>query len=342
MKLIYLYRTGVIISIMLVAAQLLLAKRIVNVYPLPRSYYNETKLSADLKTLAKENPASVKLHTIGYTKSGRKPVSALQSQTGIDRIPGLIVGQHHGDEVMGLEIAMAFAKHLLQATTDAKTRDLLDKYSFWIVPTLNPEGWKIVTSGKYQWKRKNNADSNRNGKLDKKTDGVDLHRNYPTFWHLDKGLPESSPFYKGIAPASENEVKALIEIASIVRFRYAFFYHSSVSGSYSEKIYLPWQDIKNKKLVNEFKAMRAVAEIYAAAVDKDYAPGTYSVYPGNTSKIGNSRNHFFYEWGTYAMDIEVCGANKLGVGIVHPGSLMRVKIVQKNLQALIRTLLLTD
>jgi len=325
---------------MLSLTQMSCARKIANVYPLDKSYYNDAKLKADLKELSRINPESFKLHTIGTTIAGENPIYALQIQTDIDRTPVLIIGQHHGDEVMGLEIAMAFAKYLSENPGDAKVRDLLDAYAFWIIPTLNPDGWKIVTSGKYEWKRKNNTDTNNNRKLDIKTDGVDLNRNYPTFWSLDKSLPEMSPFYKGIAPASEAETRAVMEIAELVSFKYVFSYHTSASGTYSEKIYLPWQDMKDKKTKDDFTAMRDIAKTYASAVPKDYAPGTYAVHPGNTSRIGNARNYFYYEWGTYSYDIEVCGANKLGVGTVHPAGTKRHEIVQKNLQALVRTLLI--
>jgi len=325
--------------IMLCFPQLSCTKRLANIYPLDKTYYNESSLQHEMQQLAKTNAGFVELQTIGYTAKEQKPLYALQIQTDLDRTPVLIVGQHHGDEVMGVEIAMALAKHLVNSKTDAKVRQLLETYSFWIIPTLNPEAYAIVASGKHEWKRKNNTDTNHNGKLDIKTDGVDLNRNYPTFWTLDTPQPGSSFFYKGTAPASENEILAITELADTHRFKYAFFYHSSVSGTLNEKIFLPWQDKKDKTIRADFVTMRELAEVYAAAVPKDYAPGNYIVHPGNTSKIGNSRNHFYYEYGTFAYDIEVCGANKSGIGIVHPTSETREKLVKKNVQAIINSLI---
>ena len=314
------------------------AKKITNVYPLPRSYYNESRLVADLKAWARENPRLARLHTIGYSEAGKRPIYALQIQSALDREPVLITGQVHGDEVLGVEIAMAFAKRLIHQPQDLKVSAVLGKYSFWIVPTLNPDAFHVVTSGRYQWKRKNNRDTNNNGKLNVKTDGVDLNRNFPTFWHLDSSQPERGPYYKGTAPASEAETKALIELAVMLRFKYALFYHSSVTGTYSEKIFLPWQDHRSKSAAADFAAMRELAETYASAVPKDFQPGTYEVHPNNTSRVGNARNHFFQEWGTYAYDIEVCGISNKGKSIVHPPAAMRDRIVNKNLAALFHTL----
>lgn len=334
-------RFFLIIFVLLVTPRLASAKRIANIFPLPQSYSNEASIQKDLQQLSKENPETVKLHIIGKTAQENRTIYALQIQTDISRIPVLIVGQHHGDEVIGVEIAMLLAKQLCYSQAP-EINQLLDKYSFWIIPTLNPEGYNIVTSGKHEWKRKNNTDTNKNGKLDVKTDGVDLNRNYPTFWNLDKPLPESHLYYKGKAPASEKEVKAIIELASIHRFKYAFFYHSSVSGNLSEKIFLPWQNKRNKAISKDFKSMRELTEFYAANVPKDYKTGTYSVHAGNTSRLGNARNHFYYEYGTFAFDIEVCGKSIFGVGIVHPDAATKDKIVRKNMQAIIKTLLHTN
>jgi len=338
MKYINLPLTASIGLIMLSSILSAFAKPIANIYPLPKSYYNETKLHKDLSIWTKAHPELTKLHSIGKTAHGKRPIYALQIQSGIDRIPVLLIGQHHGDEVLGIEIVMSFTARILNNQNTESIRLLLDKYAFWIVPTLTPDAWQVVTSGKYQWKRKNNTDTNKDGKLNVKTDGVDLNRNYPTFWHLDQVLPESNRFFKGESPASESEIKAILHLAELMRFRYAFFYHSSVSGVHSERIYLPWQDLKDTKTKDDFAEMHKIAEVYADAVPKDYQKGNYDAFAGNTSRTGNARNHFYYQWKTFAWDIEVGGNNKKGKGIVQPKWDMRNKIVHKNLQALLLTL----
>lgn len=315
-----------------------LPKRNANVYPLPKTYYTPKKLEAALSKWSQNYPQLVKLHSLGKSSAEKRPIYALQIQDGIDRIPVLIVGQHHGDEIMGVEVVMSFANKLINGRNNANVEQLLEHYSFWIVPTLNPDGWNTVTSGKYQWKRKNNKDTNKNNKFNPKTDGVDLNRNYPMFWEFDPIKPESNPNYKGTAPKSEAEIRAIIRLAELINFRYAFFYHSSITGALSERIFLPWEDTKNKSTKEDFVTMRKIAEIYAGVVQKDYQEGHYIVHTGATSKLGNSRNFFYYKHNTYAMDIEICGNNWQGIGIVHPNTEMKNKITNKNVQALQYTL----
>jgi hypothetical protein len=339
MKIPYLHKAGLIMVVMLTLAQVSCARKIANVYPLDRSYYRMERLIADMNAFQDSSGGYAKLQSIGDSNTGRNAIYALQIQTGVERIPVLIIGQHHGEEVLGVEIALDFARTLALEKDNPNVQSLLDKYAFWIVPTLNPDAWDIVTSGTFQWKRKNNADTDKDGRLVLNKDGVDLNRNYPIFWDEDLKSMPASPYYKGSAPASENEVKAIIELASKVDFRYAFFYHSSISGALAEQIYLPWQDKKDKSNLDDFKNMHKLAKMYAAKVHRDYVRGTYKVYSGVTSRVGNARNYFYHEAGVYAMDIEVGGNSKLGVGVIHPRADVRESIVRKNVQALISTLL---
>ncbi len=318
------------------------ARKARNVYPLDGSYYTPGAMADTLTALAEEFPALARLHTLGETGTERKPLLALQVQSGLDKIPVLVVGQHHGDEVLGLEIALGLAIRLVRSQSDPEVSALLDRYAFWIVPTLNPEGWEVVRSGRFQWKRKNNTDTNNNRKFDLKKDGVDLNRNYPTFWSLEKARPASHPYYKGPAAASGAEVRALLSLGALVEFRYAFFYHSSVSGELSEKLFLPWRDKRDKAAKTDFDAMRRLAETYASLTPRDYQPGFYGVHGGYTSKTGNARNHFYHTWQTLSLLIEVGGSPGSGRAVIHPGPDMRRKIVAKNVSSLVRTLLRTE
>ncbi len=67
-------------------------------------------------------------------------------------------------------------------------------------------------------------------------------------------------------------------------FALAIFLHSSISGVYSEKIYLPARGNDSELFQNTY----ILATIYAKEV-KDYLKGT-EVYQGPTSEVGNARN----------------------------------------------------
>jgi len=161
---------------------------------------------------------------------------------------------------------------------------------------------------------------------------VDLNRNYPIFWDMDSETEINSPYYKGSEPASESEIQAIIALAQQENFALAIFLHSSISGAYSEKIYLPARSNDSEL----FQKTQTLATIYAKEVKKDYLKGNYEVYVGNTSEVGNARNFFFYRMGTPAFLVEIGGQNKRGQSVIHPPNAMLEKIVEKNVQAMLK------
>lgn len=115
---------------------------------------------------------------------------------------------------------------MLSGYSNAENKShLLEHYQVWINSTLNPEGFRIVSSGILRNKRKNN-DTNNNHQLDLRTDGVDLNRNYPVFWELDTEMESNSPYCQGSEPSSESEIKAIITLAQQQNFALAIFLHS--------------------------------------------------------------------------------------------------------------------
>ena len=309
-----------------------------NHYPLDASYLRYEDLGLRLTALMKAHPDDCRLHLIGFSGAEQLPLYALQiGGPGLTR-KALVIGQHHGDEVLGIEVALALAKNFLTGK-DKATLEILKNFQIWIVPTINPEGWRVVSGGQYQWKRRNNRDTNGNGVLDLREDGVDLNRNYPLFWELDQLTAVTDPYYKGPAPGSEAEVQAIMKLAGEEKFELAVFYHSSASGAYNEKLYLPSNQGLEKHKLEDFKHLTETAEYYASQVKKDYQKGTYEVRSQGNSRMGNARNYFFFKQNCQAFLIEIGGINQAGVPIVHPPAAMMHSIRSKHVNAFKNTLL---
>ncbi len=306
-----------------------------NVFPLGRAYLPAEQIFARLQRILDTNPALVRLNIIGFSGTENLPIycldiGRLQAQKNV-----LLIGQHHGEEVLGLEIVLDWAEKLATHNrSDKKIDAILDHYRFWIVPTLNPEGHRVVSAGLSSNKRKNNRDTNRNGKLDLASDGVDLNRNYPVFWDEFAEVSPTHPNYKGSEPASEREILAIILLAQKQHFDHAIMYHSSSSGMLSEKIFLPALDRDSEKQVEAYAALERFALAYARKLPKDYLSGTYEISPAPGSRMGSARNYFFHIHGTGAFLVEVGGVNSSGVSVIHPDKKMRDRIVAKHLKAL--------
>lgn len=302
-----------------------------NVYPLDKAYLRAEELPARLNRVREMNPNLASLKIIGFSSNTGTPLYALEIGEAKAPKAALLIGQHHGDEVIGVNIATAFAEHILQEYPRNEVyRSLLAHYRLWIIPSINPEGFQIVGSGQFQFKRKNNTDTDANKKLDLQTDGVDLNRNYPVFWDIDPDTNVSSQFYKGKEPMSESEIKAVVALAQEQNFELAVFLHSSASGAYSEKLYLPARG-HDKPL---FAQNLALARSYAESVKRDYRKGTYTVHEGASSEVGNARNFFFHRMGCMAFLVEIGGINRYGQSVIHPDGLMLKRIVGKHVKAL--------
>lgn len=108
----------------------------------------------------------------------------------------VIIGQLHGNETAGYTAA----RQLL--SQDIRGIDL------WIIPTANPDGYAART-------RKNAR-------------GVDLNRNFPTYWKYV--YPPSSGYYQGPSPASEPETKALMAFLGKQRPQRVVVMHQPLYG----------------------------------------------------------------------------------------------------------------
>jgi hypothetical protein len=310
-----------------------------NVYPLESGYLNDKDAFTRLKAILEANPGLVRLNILGFSGTESLPIYCLDIGRSKAAKNVLLVGQHHGDEVLGVEIVLAWAQLLADGKRKDKDIDaILDSYHFWIVPTINPEGFRVVSQGLYKNKRKNNRDTNLNGKLDLHEDGVDLNRNYPVFWDEDTNNAPTHQNYKGSAPASEPEVQALLLLAQKQRFDLAIFYHSSASGALNEKVFLPALDEQDKAQAERYGDLAEFAGEMATHLKKDYRKGNYEVSPYPGSRVGNARNYFFHIQGTAALLIEVGGLNSDGISVVHPDDRMRGKVVNKHVKALRKVL----
>ncbi|MCK9558500.1 MAG: M14 family metallopeptidase [Candidatus Cloacimonetes bacterium] len=300
----------------------------INQYPFSSALPRYHDLLPFLNSIIGQYPGSIEHRILGFSGTEHLPIYAVEIGKGNRNI--LIIGQHHADELLGLAISQHMIRELSSGgQSDAGIRAVLEEYRIWIVPSINPEGWRVVSDGSTRVKRKNNRDTDENGKLDLRTDGVDLNRNYPVFWDQDTEVNHMSSYYKGSDPSSEDEVKAIISLSRKIPFELAIFYHSSITGALNERIFLPAVAEES----SSYLKLQELAEFYAAKVPRDYYRGTYTVHRGSSSRVGNARNFFYHSQNAAAMLIEVGGVNRWGQSITHPSQNMVERINKRHFKA---------
>ena len=205
--------------------------------PADSAYHNYKETTELLKNLASHNPDVASLFSIGRTIEGRDiwclRISAGAKGRAAGAKPGAVyIGNHHAREHLSNEVALLFGVWLLEHKNDADIKRYIDTLDIYIIPMLNPDGVEYdIRTGKYQWQRKNmrvNID---------KTIGVDLNRNYDSWW----GGTGSSHYtysdtYCGTAAFSEPETQAVKKFVEARKnLKTLMSYHS-----YSSTIMYPW------------------------------------------------------------------------------------------------------
>jgi hypothetical protein len=284
------------------------------------AYHNLDDIYTEIIALQDSFPNYFRLDTIGYSQQEGLPIWAVlvnQDVNDADRViekPSVIInGQYHAEEILGVEYCM----WLLQKIATRQGRDWRRNINTWIIPTANPEGLKAVYTIDNTY-RKNKRDNIGDGMFRFEpgwgfdTSGVDINRNFPTFWvHGNKflalGTNEYYDYYRGPAPASEAETRAIIAFYDKIRPVYSLTLHSSRTGNVAEKVIYPfgWGVGDDLKLAPDIEFYDEWANQIGLRCNRFGDAGkTYQVnrikYPR-----GDAEQFVYMAFGTFSCRIEI-------------------------------------
>ena len=184
----------------------------------PYTNYTYAKLDKEIKAVAVRYHEAISLSSIGTT-SGGKNLYLLRLGKGSKKV--LYVGTMHGSEHINTAFLMRMAEryaycYLAQRLFNGRdVYKLLNEYTIYIVPMINPDGADKAINEGISWKANGN--------------GVDLNDNFPTSRWKDLNNGVTAPGrkdYKGPSAASEKETKALIKLCNENRFEFAISFHT--------------------------------------------------------------------------------------------------------------------
>lgn len=227
------------------------------------------------------------------------------------------MGTHHAREHVSTELAIAFAKELLDSSiVETDIQSLLKRVEIFIIPIVNPDGAIHDIEGKrYKWWRKNRR-LNDDGSF-----GVDLNRNYDHGWGTGGSSSNpSSDVYMGLAPFSEPETQAIREF---------FLAHENVTmalslHTFSELILYPWGG-KDEGVGGQDEAIfkKMASDI---ADFNDYTPMQSSeLYIAS----GDTCDWLYGELSIYCLTFELSPSSIFSGGF-YPGASMIEKVFQDN------------
>ncbi len=166
-----------------------------------RDYHTYDSLRSELLALEAAHPTLAMTHVYGSSVQGREMISIKISDnvTEDEAEPEIRWdGNIHGDEKIGMEVAMYLINELVaNYGTDPQITALVDNREFWFTPLVNPDG--MTAFSRY------NAND------------VDLNRDYGNQWAADGG---------STAPYSQPETRAMLDLITDHQFLIGVSGHS--------------------------------------------------------------------------------------------------------------------
>ena len=265
-------------------------------------YHSYEEVIFMMDSLANAYPDITKLDTIGVSQELGLVIQAMKisDNPGIeeDEPAILLDGLHHAREPVSMESCLATLEYLLvNYGTDTTVTNWVDNIEIWIVPILNPDGWKYLVEENLAdpWWRKNQRDNNENGTFDPDYDGVDINRNYDHKWAMGGSSDPSSWTYRGPAPFSEKETQAKRDLALSQKFVLSISYHS-----HGEIVIYSWSDVPpapDKQLIID------IADSIATRIPVFSGTGNYQPTASNCTN-GFSRCWMYVVAGTIEYTVE--------------------------------------
>ena len=245
------------------------------------------------------SPDIFRVQSIGKTWEERDilAITISKGMQNADTKPALFfTGTIHAREWIGIELAMAYARYVLERIDyDPQLNQLLERATFYMVPCANPDGFEYSRKHFSFWRknRRQNADG---------TYGVDLNRNFSVGYAPSKST--TSNVYSGPSPFSEPETAALRDfVLAHENISIALDYHSQGN------VFFPAHNFIHEDAIDATD-LNVLASNMAEEIRK-VSGREYGVHMGKppVSLISGSGREFYYSQGALALVVEVGSRN---------------------------------
>ena len=171
-------------------------------------YNTYTDIMAELDLAAARCPTaqgvSCETFVAGLSYEGREMKGLRIFRTDTTQRAIWIDATIHAREWLATATHLKILSHLVDDyTTDAQVQALVDKYQFYLLPVVNPDGYEFTWTDDRLWRK------NRSPNAGSICFGTDLNRNFDQLWgNAGTSDQPCSETYGGTSPASEVEVQA--------------------------------------------------------------------------------------------------------------------------------------
>ncbi len=260
-----------------------------------QQYSSYDECVAYFRSIEKKYPNLIEVNVVGKTWEDREiiEVTITKDVKKHKEKPALFyTGTIHAREWIGIELALAFAKYVVEHIDyDPKLNDYLNSSTLYIVPCANPDGFEFSRNHFSFWRknRRKNADGSY---------GVDLNRNFEVGFVPSKNT--TSNVYPGPHPFSEPETKALRDfVLAHPNISIALDYHSQGN------VFFPAHNFIHEDAEDAID-LNLLAANMAEEIRKE-SGREYGVHMGKppTHLISGSGREFYYSQGALSLVVEV-------------------------------------
>lgn len=263
-----------------------------SVVDINKELYTYREMEEDINILKEKYPDYFTYKIAGRSYDGRNIyIICLGNKNAEKEV--LIQSTIHGREYMNSAICMAQLEYYLNnwnAMFDGKYTygELFNKTCVYIMPMLNPDGVAISQFGYNSIKNEKlrNALKEMSGienykRWKSNARGVDLNRNFSTFWSKDGEI--GSSFYSGRKPDSERETRIIKKIINKHDFEFVISYHSMGNRVY-------WDIGQSGEIYNAtYKLARKISNITGYPLGEKSEPEglsyNWTIYEKNIPEI---------------------------------------------------------
>jgi g-D-glutamyl-meso-diaminopimelate peptidase len=246
----------------------------------PNQVYSYNMMVSDIQKLKAAYPELIHVKVIGKSEYGRD-IYAVSLGKGPAKV--FINGAHHAREWITTNLNMYMINQYAEAYIQNKKingydpRSILNSSTIWFVPMVNPdgvtlqqEGLKVFPKSLHASLLKMNEGSKNFKRWKANAKGIDLNRQYKAGWESIKSPKKPSyKNYKGPAPETAAETKAILRFINDINPEMAVSYHSSgkiLYWNYKQSNTLYKRDEVYAKLIGKMTG-------YSLVYPKKNAPG---------------------------------------------------------------------
>jgi len=190
--------------------------------PFHNSYHSYAEIVDFVRNLTLTYPHLAKfVPVIGKSVEGRD-IGAVEITGGKSPVGSLFFsgGQHAREWIASATVVYIIDQLISNYGIDPETTAIVDKFNFYIVPLVNPDGYEFTRASNRLWRK--NRRHNSNGSY-----GVDLNRNWDEHWcQYGSSTSPSSDTYCGTTPFSEPETKATSDYIKLHAHSAVIDFHS--------------------------------------------------------------------------------------------------------------------